>query len=470
MRLFDYQSNIVTRTRQAYRTGARAPLIVSPTGSGKTVIFAYITKSVSSRNKRVMILCHRAELVDQISRALTEQSVSHGIIAAGHRMNTRAAVQVASVFTLVRRLDRLPPPDLLIIDEAHHCALTTTWGDITKAYSSAKLLGVTATPTRLSGEGLGDIFDTMILGPTTQELINQGALSPLRVFAPATIDLSLLHTRGGDYARNELAAEFNKPTITGDAISHYRNLASGRAAVAFCVSIEHAKDVSAGFRAAGYSSIAIDGKMDRGLRANIVRDFADGKIQILTSCDLISEGFDCPRIEVGISLRPTQSLGLWIQQCGRILRTWPGKTEAILLDHAGNSRIHGLPTDDRNWSLNGRMVKIRNTADSEPPCRICPQCYAATRSPTAKCSNCGASFPIESREISHVEGELVEVKSRPSKPRDPTKTAARVEQGRTDSVEALTELGIRRGMHPAKAVHWAGYVWAGRQAKLRKTA
>lgn len=313
--LRDYQLSAVDGVRREFAMGRRSVLLVSPTGSGKTVTFAYVTAGTAQKNKRVLLLAHRRELLRQISKALTMNGVSHAVMAGGSLGTPRAPVVVASVFTLANRLARFEPPDLIIGDEAHHFTPRSTWGKVVQHFPKARILGVTATPERHDGKGLGDLFQSMVMGPTVADLTARGFLSPAVVYAPAAPDLSGVKRGANDYNQDALAEAMDKPSITGSAVAHYTRLAAGKKAVAFCVSIKHAEDVARDFRAAGYMATSIDGAMDDGTRDRILKDFAAGNIDVLTSCDLISEGFDLPAIEVAILLRPTESLGLYLQQC-----------------------------------------------------------------------------------------------------------------------------------------------------------
>jgi DNA repair protein RadD len=450
-----YQNTLIERARANFMAGRRSQLLVLPTGGGKTVCFSYMAGRAVEKGLRVWILAHRVELLDQISRTLREFAVPHGVIAPGYIGDRRKPVQVASVFTLARRIDRYEKPDLIIVDEAHHAISASTWGRVITAFPDAKLLGVTATPIRLSGEGLGDLFETMVQGPTMRELIELGALSPYRLFAPAGVDLSGVHTRMGDFVRGEIEAAMDKPSITGDAVVHYRKLAPGRRAVAFCVSVEHAVHVAEQFRGAGISAQAIDGGMDRALRASVLAEFSAGRIQVIASCDLISEGFDVPAIEAAILLRPTQSLGLYLQQVGRALRTFPGKTEAVILDHAGNVKRHGLPDEERVWSLDG-SAKKKGAQKSEVPVKTCGSCFATVHAAATHCA-CGFAFPVQKREVEQVEGELQEID---------LATAVRMrrqEQGKAQTEADLVEIGRKRGMRRPEL--WARHVMRARMAK-----
>jgi superfamily II DNA or RNA helicase len=267
-----------------------------------------------------------------------------------------------------------------------------------------------------------------------------------------------LHKRGGDYAKGELAARADTQTITGDAVQHYKRLAYGKQFVAFCVSVEHAQHVAQQFTMAGVPAEAVDGKLPHEERKSKVDAFRRRAITGLVSCDLISEGFDVPGIEVGISLRPTASLGLWLQQAGRILRTHPGKDRAILLDHAGNTLRHGLPTDDREWSLDGAPAREKERTIGV---KICPSCFAACRSTATYCPQpkCGKPFPIKPREVKVREGELAEVDA------DQLRRERLIAQSGARDRESLIALGTLRGYRRADL--WADHLLAARRRKGR---
>jgi superfamily II DNA or RNA helicase len=287
-------------------------------------------------------------------------------------------------------------------------------------------------------------------------LIDRGYLSPFRTFCPAVPDLAGVRRRMGEFVQSELVARVDRPGITGNAIDHYAKHVEGRQAVAFCVSVEHAHHVAEQFRAALCDAACLDGSMPRDWRRDIVRDFKARRLRVLTSCDLISEGFDCPGIEVGISLRPTQSLGLWLQQMGRCLRTSPGKAEAVLLDCAGNALRHGLPTEPRQWTLNGSQTKKAD--DSGPKPRVCPKCWAYMRSSARACLGCGHVFEVTPRTVPKRDGELFEVTA------DELAAARKKEQQKeTQDFFALKTLAMNRGYKNPDA--WAKRVLAQAAAK-----
>lgn len=466
IQLRDYQAEAVNLVRQAFAAGRRAPLLVLPTGGGKTTIFSYVTDSAAKKSRTVYLLCHRAELVKQIAGTLARFGCQHQIIAPGpivrqsqveqFRAHGRtfvhhgARVFVASVQTLVKRLDAYPKPDLIVIDEAHHLTTDSTWGRIVEHYPGARLLPVTATPIRLDGRGLGvgagGVADDLIMGPTMADLIANGFLSRYRIFAPPNaLDLKGVRTRAGDYAKDQLATAVDKPSITGDAVEHYQRLAAGKRAVVFCVSVAHAQHVAAEFQKAGVTSEFLDGTLDALERDRIIKRFEAGETLVLSSCDIVSEGFDLPAIEVAILLRPTQSLALYLQQVGRALRTFPGKTEAIILDHVGAVMTHGLPDEDREWTLDGERKSGKRKADqNEEPgvdrVSTCPQCFTI-HLPAPACPTCGHVYPVKARQIEQTDGTLQELTSDQL---EIMRRQKRVMQGQAQSVEQLVAQGISR--------------------------
>jgi DNA repair protein RadD len=409
--LRDYQARAINDLRTAYRSGVRAPLLVLPTGGGKTVVFAAITAGAVERGRRVLILVHRRELIRQASAKLTWAGVQHGVIAAGFEPSDHL-VQVASVQTLVRRLERITwSPDLIVVDEAHH-AVVGTWGSVLSHWPDAYRLGVTATPVRRDGRGLGSMFDRLVLGPSVQQLTAEGYLTAARIYAPApAVQLDNLRIRSGDYAPEDAAQQLDKPTITGDAIEHFQRLASGNSAIAFCCTTQHAEHVAAQFRASGITSQVVLGETPIDVREELIAQLGAGLLQVLVSVDVISEGTDVPSVGCAILLRPTQSEGLYLQQVGRVLRPAPGKQAALILDHVGNVHRHGFPDDHREWTLDDARRRSRSGGPPAPSVRTCPSCFAAFR-PQLLCPVCGTYCAPVQREIRQQEGELQEVRRR----------------------------------------------------------
>jgi superfamily II DNA or RNA helicase len=448
-----YQTQIVADCRDAYRTGNNAVLVQLATGGGKTVLGSFMVKGSSDRGKVCWWLVHRRELVRQASGTFYDLGIPHGIIAGGHSSDPYARVQVASVQTVARRLERLPEPDFIVFDETHHIG-AAQWATIFARFPNARKLGLTATPWRLDGRGLGAWYGHMVQGPAVADLINAGSLSQYRLFAPSQPDMAGVETQAGDYKQRQLASVMDKPAITGNAVQHYQQLCAGKRAVAFGCSIEHSRNIAAEFRAAGIVAEHVDGQMDHGERDAAVARFVAGQTLVLCNADLFGEGFDVPAIEASILLRPTQSLSLYLQQVGRALRPSPSKDRAIILDHAGNSLRHGLPDDDREWSLEDRVKAKRAPKESESPVRQCLKCFRVYR-PAPKCPGCGVAAPVQVREVEQRDGELVEV----------AKVAAQrarwAEERGCHSLDDWQRLAAARGYKPG----WAMVRWQQRQRR-----
>lgn len=474
--------------RNSFRAGRRAPLAVGPTGMGKTTLFSYIAQQAAAKGNHVMIVAHRQELLEQISETLDRFHVKHGLISPKYTPNPMELVQVASVQALASRMKkRRYRCDLLIIDEAHHVLTTNTWGRVYEGLGQPLTLGVTASPVRSDGRGLGveagGVFDDLINIISVGELIDEGYLSPFKVYAPPTnIDLSGVKKRYGDYEKAELAARMDKPTVTGDAVEHFRRICPDAPAVVFGVSIDHCHHIARQFQEAGFSFHVVDGSMDDSTRKRLIRGL--GKThQGIVSCDLVGEGLDVPGIAAAILLRPTCSTGLHIQQVGRALRpvyadgydlsTAEGrraaiaasnKPFAIILDHVGNTLVHGLPDVEREWSLEGERKKTRKKKDQEPELAVkqCEQCYAV-HMPAPVCPNCGYRYPAQVRQVEQVDGELKEI--------TPEMAAAlrrqrRREEAMCESLEDFQKLAEQRGYKPS----WARIRWELRQKKRRPAA
>ena len=404
--LREYQLAIVRRAQESFAEGNRAVLIQAPTGAGKTVIAAHILRKSVERGQTPWILAHRKELLDQIIAAMRLEGIPYWVTAAGWHRNIEETpgrgVMVGSVQTVGRRFDTLPPPSFIVWDEAHHLG-ARTWEVLFKAFPRARHLGLSATPQRADGKGLGGFFSSLVHGPQTRDLMAIGNLAPYRLYAPPGVDLRGVHVKMGEFVAKESQAAVAK--LTGDVMSHYMRLCEGKQALVFCVSREHSREVVAGFDAVGVSAQHVDGETPDEQRRMSVADFKSGRLKVLCNVDLFGEGVDLPAVDVLIMLRPTMSKPLYLQQVGRVLRPAPGKT-ALILDHVGNCERHGLPDEVRVWGLDGTIKK--KTAETVIRVRVCPECFSA-QSPTPICRYCGHKFTTEGRKIEQVDGELVEV-------------------------------------------------------------
>lgn len=452
-----YQEKIIDEARRLMSEGSKSVLICSATGSGKTLLTAHMLKRASEKGFSSLFTVHRRELIKQSSSAFNYVGLPHSIVSSGWEESPNHPVKIGSVQTLIRRNKIDPSPKLIVVDECHHIA-AQSWSNLFSIYPDAFLIGLTATPVRLDGEGLNKFFKTMVNGPSVQWLIENKFLSNYRLFAPNAINTAGLHTRMGDFVREELENAADKPLITGDAISHYIKHAKNKRAVVFCVSILHSKHVVEQFNANGIHAVHVDGETPTEERDEAIRKFTEGKIMVLSNVDLFGEGFDVPSIEAAILLRPTKSLGLYLQQVGRSLRPSPGKDYAIILDHAGNCQRHGLPDDDREWTLNGSVRrKEKKDGEEQIKVKICKKCFAAQFAGATCCKICGFIFETNARKVEEVEGTLQEIDT----------AALRInrasEQGRAKSLEALISLGKQRGYKRPEM--WARFVYRARLTK-----
>jgi DNA repair protein RadD len=411
-------------------------------------MFSHIAQGAMSKGKRVMVLVHRERLLDQASASLKRLGVEHGLIKSGRTPDPRLPVQIAGVDTLVNRLDRYAPPDLIIVDEGHH-AVAGKWKRIVAAYPKARVLGVTATPERLDGKGLGDIYDHLIRGPEVSDLIERGFLCQPVYYGPSKVDTAGL--RGsGDFTRKDAEQAADKPVITGCAVSHYRKLCDGVPAVAFACSVKHAEHVASEFRAGGYNAAVIEGTQDAAVQQRLIDQLASGALQVLVSCDLISEGFDLPLVTAAILLRPTKSLSLHLQQVGRVLRTHATKTHAIILDHVGNCERLGYAEEIREWTLEGARARKKRAGADGPLYRQCPACYGMHR-PAPVCALCGHVYEVKERAPEAVDGELQQLN-----PEGVAWKAKKRENGKAQSLPELIALGKQRGYRNPAA--WAAHI------------
>lgn len=420
-----YQLRDIDRLRDEFSNGSQSVLYVLPTGGGKTHVFVDIVKRCAEAGTSSCILVHRDSLLQQASAKLRETGIEHSVIAPG-RKHYGDLVTVASVQTLARRLHR-HHFDFLITDEGHH-ATAPTYKKIFDAYPEAHILGVTATPWRSNGRGLESIYQSMVVGPGIEELIKEGYLvEPVAYGAAKPVNLDGLRTRAGDYDQHELAELMDTRSVTGDAVDHYMRICPGAPAVVFCVSIKHAEDVASEFSAAGYRSVSVSGQDDIHTIRRRTSGLADGSVQVLTSCDLISEGFDAPAVTAAILLRPTKSLVVYLQQVGRALRpvyadgfnldtpesrraaiSFSEKPNAIVLDHAGNSFRFGLADEQREWVLTGRPKRAGSGGGITIPVRQCPKCFRTHR-PRPICPECGHAYIVVGDGPDTRDGELVKI-------------------------------------------------------------
>jgi DNA repair protein RadD len=393
----------------------RKLLLVAPTGSGKTVIASALIKLWVAQYRTVLFLAHRREIILQTSAKLTANGVRHGIIMAGVDPRPMEPVQVASIDTLhVRGVRssamRLPPADLLIFDEAHR-ARGRTREHVISLYPDASLLGMTATPCRGDGRGLGNIFDQIIEAPQVAPLIEGGFLVPSRVYAPVDPDLRGVRTQQGDYAVGQLEQRMNTETLVGDVIADWLKHGERRRTVCFAVGVEHSIHITNEFVQAGVRAEHLDGDTPIAEREAILARLASGETEVVSNCMVLTEGWDMPEVGCCILARPTKQMGLYRQMIGRGLRTAPDKRDCIILDHSGAVFRHGLPEDRVEWTLDvdSRAVNPaheKRKRSQEPKLSECPSCKVLMVAPPP-CIHCGwMPAPRRGQDRDFVDGEL----------------------------------------------------------------
>jgi DNA repair protein RadD len=500
VKLRPFQAKAKAAVYAAWAAGAKNTLLVEPTGAGKTVIFSDI---INEHDGPSVAIAHRQELVSQISLALARNEVRHRIIGPQTVVRTvvnlhmlelgrsyydpRARCGVAGVDTLVRRQTELAQwlhsVTLWIQDEAHHVLTKNKWGKAATMFPNARGLGVTATPERADGKGLGrhasGLFDHMNVGPSARDLIEAGYLTDYRIFAPPSdLDLSDVNTTAsGDYSAKKLKFAVRRSHVVGDVVSHYLRIAPGKLGITFATDVETATDITAQFNAAGVPAAVVSADTPAADRVAILRRFKNRELLQLVNVDLFGEGFDLPAIEVVSMARPTQSYALYCQQFGRGLRlmvsdtlnaTWGGLTDrerlahiaasgkphAIIIDHVNNVERHGLPDAHRSWSLNDREKRSKGAATDVIPVRACPACTAVYERIYKTCPFCGhTATPAARNGPEFVDGDLTEL--------DPATLAAmRGEIARVDlDREALRDEQNRKRVASWKSnIHVARHV------------
>lgn len=468
--LYPDQMELVDRVRQSMRSN-KSVLMQSPTGSGKSRMGAYIAASTLNKGGTVVFDVPMKELRKQISVTFRQSGIAHSFVAAGQRFDPFARCFVTTTPTLANRLDKAPPATVVILDETHNGGAARD--RIVQHYKEqgAWIIGLSATPERLDGRGLDVWYDDMVEGQSIRWLIDNGRLSDYRLFNASKPDLSALRMSGSEYRQSDVAGFMEAQNVlTGDAVAHYKKLAMGKRNVAYCASIKHSMMVADAFNQAGIPSAHIDGKMNDAERIRIIKAFARRDLLCITNADLLLYGFDLAAaaddenavVETISDLKPTMSKAMQFQKNGRALRAKPDGSKAVIMDHASNafnpdgSVKHGLPCADQVWQWKGRERR-KSAAEKTVPVRQCSTCFFVHR-PSPQCPSCGFVYPIASRVLEEVEGELVEVT------REQLAQVAKAErqvQGRAQTLPELIELGKRRGMKNPHA--WAKHVIKGRK-------
>ncbi|HXO68657.1 MAG TPA: DEAD/DEAH box helicase [Bradyrhizobium sp.] len=380
--LREYQADGVAKIRYAMKHERRVVYQLS-TGGGKTRIFSHIAEAAARKDWPVMMLAHRRQIVSQIASTLAGFDLNPGLILPDHSL-TSGLLQVGMIETTRRRLEKLRKPRLLIVDEAHH-SVCNGYRQIMQWASDAYILMVTATPARLDGKGMEEVADVLITGPEMRWLIEGRFLADYDYYAPGTLaDFKGVHKVAGDLNSRENQAAVDKPVITGSAIDHWFEHLAHKPTIVFCVNVEHCEHVAAQFRDAGVKAYSIDGSMPLARQAALIKGLGTGDVEVLTSCQLISEGVDVPAVQGIILLQRTESLVRYLQNIGRALRLKSDGSKAIILDHVDCLDIHGAPCMQRSWSLAGKPQKIELPEPTR--CRLCGKNFWTGSNPSKDCS------------------------------------------------------------------------------------
>jgi DNA repair protein RadD len=381
MELRPYQHSVI---HALWAARGMKKLLVAPTGAGKTEIACGIIQDLADQT--VLFLAHRRELIFSARDKLARWGIPAGVILAGEVSDPAQRVQIASIQTLWSRQKRdagwLPSADVVFVDEAHHSP-ATTYRKLIEHYKESCIVGLTATPSRADGRGLGGIFDSMVECPQVPDLIDRGYLVKTKVYAPTTPDLKGVKVRMGDYHEGQLAARMDTPKLVGDIISHWHRLAGRKKTVVFASSVGHSIHLKEEFVKSGVRAEHIDGKTDSVERDRILKRLSDGDLELITNCMVLTEGWDQPDVGCLVLARPTKSMGLYRQMVGRAIRTFPGKDHALVLDHAGATFQHGFIEEPVTWTLDPdkRAVSQINEARKD---------RGEAASNLVACSNCDA--------------------------------------------------------------------------------
>ena len=413
--LYDFQVQVVGEVNFERHFGTKRVIVVAPTGAGKTIVGSAFIRQAVNAYQDVLVLAHRREIIKQTAKKLTEHGIPHGIIQAGVQPRALERVQVASIQTLHARAVRsnrmeLPKADVIILDECHHVA-AKSYKSIIAAYPDAVIVGLTATPCRGDGRGLGGIFQKIVEAPQVAELIQLGYLVRPRVYAPINPDLKGVRVQAGDYQDNQLAERMDQSKLIGDIVTHWLKYGERRKTVCFAVNVAHSIHLRDEFLNAGVRAEHIDGTTPKAERDATLARLASGEIELVTNCMVLTEGWDMPEVGCCILARPTCKMGLYRQMIGRVLRPAPDKTDAIILDHSGAVYRHGLPEDQVEWTLEPDRVAessqhAKRAQQFGKSLLECARC-GAIREGGKACFHCGYLPPTQApRNVKVADGEL----------------------------------------------------------------
>ena len=439
--LRDYQQELYDKTRTAFQNGKKRVLVAVGCGGGKSYIFA---KMAEQAKGPVLVLTHRQELKEQTGRLFADNGIN---------------ARIEMILTEANRLGQNERPSLIITDEAH-LSRSNSWMKVLDYYNT-HTVGFTATPVRLDGKPLGDIYDELVTGVSVRWLIDNHRLAPYEYYAPTAVDTDGLRVQMGDYVIKDLEQLMNERAIYGNVIESYRRFAPGERAIAYCVSVRHARNTAEAFASVGIRAEVLSSGTHPGERRRIMEDFRSGKITILCNVGIISEGVSIDEVTCCLLLRPTESHALYWQQGMRAMRYQPGKV-AKIIDCVGNYTRNPLFDADVEWSLTKAVRKQpKMNPDGDFHIRTCEKCYKVFKTAPI-CPYCGHEYPLHPREIeAHQNIELARITAEQAEEAERMRKQARMEQGRAQTFEELLAIGRAKGYkNPA---YWAQQVMRGRR-------
>lgn len=429
------------KTVRAFIRGKKRVLVTVGCGAGKSYIFA---KMAERTKGPVLVLTHRRELLEQTGRLFRENGID---------------ARIEMILTEANRLGQHEKPALIITDEAH-LSRSNSWVKVLDYYDTFTV-GFTATPVRLDGKPLGDIYSELVEGVSVRWLIDNQRLAPYEYYAPTVVETEGLRVQAGDYVIKDLEQLMNERAIYGDVIESYKRFAPGERSIVYCVSVKHARDTADAFNTAGIRAEFLSAGTPPGRRKEILEDFRRGEFTVLCNVGIISEGVSIDEVSCCMLLRPTESHALYWQQAMRCMRYQPGKV-AKIIDFVGNYTRNPLPDADVEWSLT-QSIRKRPAMNSEGDfyIRTCPKCFKVFR--TAKeCPYCGYEYPLHPREIkAHQDIELARISAQEAEEAERRRKQARYEQGRARTFPELLVIGKERGYKNPAA--WAAMVMRGRR-------
>lgn len=412
MQLRGYQEEAIDDLRRAISKGNRRVLLQAATGSGKTVIASQIIRGAEEKGNSVLFLAHRRELVYQAFDKLKSFGVDRGLLMAGEYRDVHAPVTVASIDTLrARALSRqrieMPDAQLVVIDECHR-SLSPTYMKLIEYYkqAGAVILGMTATPIRADGKGLGQTYQAMVQCPSVGKLIEAGYLVQPKYYAPTIPDLAGVRTTAGDYNKADLETAMNTSDLVGDVVSNWSRLASNRQTIVFTAGVAHSIHLHREFERLGVKAAHIDANTPTDQRARIIERLRNRDLQVITNCMVLTEGFDEPTLDCVVLARPTKNMGLYMQMAGRVLRPADFKTDTLIIDHSGAVYRHGFVEDEIDWGLEeGKLFSERERDVRE-------RLYEEKTITCVKCS-CVYSGQLQCPQCKHVpeqRGEVIDTR------------------------------------------------------------